>query len=131
MLRSVRSQALLVVLASVIVSVGVAACPQPKVAMITPGGLCVDPWWGDPYCTEPDVTENGGCVGPNTATKKCASLRVTQNWPKWNIRYPANKTCTDNACDPTGPPKELRFTTAYLTDDNCVTASNEPCASSD
>lgn len=131
MLSSVRSQALLVVLASVIVSVGVAACPTPTTAFIDPGGKCIDPWFGAPYCSEPQVTQNGGCNGPNTATKKCTSVRTIQDWPKWNIKYPTLTSCENNACEPTGPNKELRFTYAYLTDDNCTTASNQPCDSAD
>lgn len=129
MLRSVRSQALFVVLASFIASVAVSACPQPTLSFVDVGGLCVDPWLGDPYCTQPTLTQNGGCNGPLTATKRCVLKKVVADYPKWEIRYPTLKTCEGNACDNTMQMQTLRYNLAYADTVNCTTASNEPCES--
>ncbi len=113
MLRSVKGQAAAVVLVSFLASIGLSACPTPKHFMIDLGGQCIQPWFSAPQCTQPKVTQQGGCEG-KTGTKDCTVHRITQIYPGWRILHPTFNSCAANSCtEDYGVEYTLRYTLGY------------------
>ncbi len=95
-------------------------CGWPQMPVIGGGGQCIDPLFGDSYCTQTHLITDGDCAGGNNP-KWCGEGPAQQTYPYWILRDPVNAcNASDPKCITNTQEVTVTYTLAAENGTNCI-----------